>query len=265
MKSKDDAQRWFPFWVDKWLFGSTRIELTPDQRGVWLDLMALGAKDNGYVRANPETAYLPRQLSAFLNISEELLLSTIERCVEVGKLSKNETPGIYYIKNWGEFQFCDRWKREFQHVLNKKQSSIKTEGYSEKEGLIVKDSIVKNSREEGNTTSSIFYECEFFKISNPHHEELLKEFPLINYLDLYKRLRNDCLDNPLRYKRNVRGHVKNLRNVLRNWCQREKAVTLPNPPEIPEGLSPAKVMVKCKWCGVVHWVKEDHQCDLPGR
>ena len=64
---------WFPLWVDKWIFGSTRIELEPDERAVWVDLLALAAKDDGWVRANNNIPYQTQQLSGLLNISLDLL------------------------------------------------------------------------------------------------------------------------------------------------------------------------------------------------
>lgn len=85
----------------------------------------------------------------------------------------------------------------------------------------------------------IFYGCEFFQITQEYHQELVREFPMINLPDLYVRLKNYCVDNPLRYKKNIRGHLKNLRNVLRDWCLRAKP-TLPQPqrPFVPMGSPP---------------------------
>jgi len=106
MKSKN-TQKWIPLYIDKWIFGSTRIELEPDERGVFVDLICLGAKDNGYIRANEELGYLPRQLCGILNISEELLNRTIQKCVKCGKL-EDKGNGIYYLKNWEKYQFSNR-------------------------------------------------------------------------------------------------------------------------------------------------------------
>lgn len=71
MKSKDSALMWIPLWVDKWLWGSTRIELEPDERSVWVDLMALAAKDDGYIRANVGVPYAHQQLAGMLCVSVE--------------------------------------------------------------------------------------------------------------------------------------------------------------------------------------------------
>src|SRR4030042_2367171 len=82
------APNWFPFWIDKWLFGSTRIELSPAERGIFIDLMALAQKDEGYIRANVGVPYRLEQLAGFLCLDKELLEKAIERCIEVSKFER---------------------------------------------------------------------------------------------------------------------------------------------------------------------------------
>lgn len=271
MKSKDSGLKWIPLWVDKWLFGSTRIELKPDERSVWVDLMALAAKDNGYIRANPVTPYPIRQLAGLLNISEELLLRALKRFLETEKLLENEIPGIYYLLKWDEFALSDDYKKRINRLGRDyfKKGNLghrKEIDHSQKMGIdsqitgaieeySIEENRIKNKNADSN---SVFFECEFFKITNPHRDELLNEFPLIDFADLLKRLRNDCIDNPLRYKRNVHGHIKNLRNVLRNWCLREKPLAI-TPPEMPKVKS-EPVKTKCSWCNEVYFIKDGHQC-----
>jgi len=113
MKKKNGQLLWIPLWIDKWIFGSTRIELEPDERSVWVDLMALAAKDLGFIRANETTPYYARQLSGLLNITEELLARTIKKCLEVDKLTMNEK-GIIYLTNWDGFQLSERYKRRIK-------------------------------------------------------------------------------------------------------------------------------------------------------
>jgi len=108
MKDKR-TQLWIPLYVDKWIFGSTRLELEPDERGVFLDLMVLSAKDEGYIRANESMGYHPRQLAGLLNITEELLLSTITKCKNVGKLEE-PMPGIYKLAKWDNYQLSEDYR-----------------------------------------------------------------------------------------------------------------------------------------------------------
>lgn len=113
MKEKT-TQLWIPIYVDKWIFGSTRIELEVAERSVFIDLMVLGAKDEGYIRANESMGYLPRQLAGLLNITEEVLKSTIEKCKHYGKIEE-PTEGIYRLANWDKYQFSKSYVSEINN------------------------------------------------------------------------------------------------------------------------------------------------------
>lgn len=143
MKSKSDAMQWIPLWVDKWIFGTTRIELEPDERSVWVDLMAVAAKDHGFIRANVGVAYPSHQLSGLLCITEELLLRAIQKCINVGKLEKCENGGGYLLVNWDEYQLTERHKRRFKPTA--REMSAKTDIVSENEDRIVEESRVEES------------------------------------------------------------------------------------------------------------------------
>ena len=158
MKNRDDSMQWFPLWVDKWIFGSTRIEFQPDERAVWVDLMAIAAKDNGYIRANPTTPYPLRQLAGLFCITEELLQRTIQRCLETNKLEENFITSQpkskigqsdeekifveYQIVNWEAFQLSGRHKRRFQTM------SSKADTMSKKTATRVEKSRVDNIKED---------------------------------------------------------------------------------------------------------------------
>lgn len=147
MKSKDDSMIWIPLWVDKWIFGSTRIELQPDERAVWVDMMALASKDNGFIRANPSTGYPIAQLSGLLCIPEELLERTIQRCLETGKIKIAENVDnssncgnlarVFYLINWAEYQLSPRHKRRFEK--NIESMSLLEDTMSLKSDTIVED------------------------------------------------------------------------------------------------------------------------------
>jgi hypothetical protein len=101
---------WIPLWIDKWLMGSTRFELEPGERSVFLDLLVLGAKDDGFIRANTEMGYPREYLARILNVSAELLESSILKCIEHGKI-KDLGNGIFFIKNWENYSLSGRHKR----------------------------------------------------------------------------------------------------------------------------------------------------------
>lgn len=104
------SYEWIPLWTDKWLMGSTRFELDPSERSVFLDLMILGAKDDGFIRANEGMGYPHEYLSRVLNISLELLGSAIEKCVQFKKI-KALPNGIYYVTNWESYRLSQRHKK----------------------------------------------------------------------------------------------------------------------------------------------------------
>lgn len=263
MKSKDDALKWIPLWVDKWLFGSTRIELKPDERSVWVDLMALSSKDNGFVRANLGVPYPLQQLAGMLYIDVELLERTMERCKVVGKIVEI-SDGTFFLPSWNGYKLSPRHKRRFtpeKEDASQISDPMSAQGdtVSSKVGLNrVEESREENSREEKEGDSSLIFECEFFKIERSYHRELQTEFPLVDLVDLYKRLRNGCKDDPQRYKRDVRGQIKNLRNTVRNWCLKAK-------PCAPESKNPDQVepiKIECKWCHKIYVVREGHTCEV---
>ena len=109
MKNRTGDQ-WIPMWVDKWLFGSTRHELAPDEQSVWVDFLMLSGKDDGHIRANETTPYPISQLSGLLYKTEELIFRTIEKCIKFGKLeyTKNNT---LYVCNFQGYELSKRHKR----------------------------------------------------------------------------------------------------------------------------------------------------------
>lgn len=117
MKRKE-TMLWIPLYVDKWLYGSTREELQADEQAIWSDFLCLGAKDEGFIRANAGFAYSEARLAGILGRAEELIHRTIEKCLKTWSKDPDEKPkltrmpdGTLYITNWAEYQFSDRYAR----------------------------------------------------------------------------------------------------------------------------------------------------------
>lgn len=106
---------WIPLWRQKWLMGSTRFELEPGERSVFLDFLCLAGNDDGFIRANPETPYPNAYLANTLRVPIELLERTIQKCQAVGKLCHDEHDCLY-ICNWNEYQLTERHKRRLMDV-----------------------------------------------------------------------------------------------------------------------------------------------------
>ena len=112
---------WFPMWRNKWLQGSTRFELDPDERSVFVDFLCLGAADDGFIRANPTTPYPIKYLAVILQVPEELLVRTIEKCIALGKLKRFDD-GILYVLSWADYQLDPRRKREVMEGQEEKKT-----------------------------------------------------------------------------------------------------------------------------------------------
>jgi hypothetical protein len=101
---------WIPLWIDKWLMGSTRFELDSSERSVFIDLMVLAAKDDGFIRANAGMGYPHEWLSRSLNIPLEALEKAIKKCIECEKIV-DKGKGIYFIANWDSYRLSGSYKR----------------------------------------------------------------------------------------------------------------------------------------------------------
>jgi len=118
---KRTGDDWFPFWIDKWLLGSTRDELTIEQCAVWVDFLALSYKDDGYIRANEGIPYPIKRLAGLLNRPEKLIQQTIDRCLEpeVKKL-RRESDGTLYVISHSEYELSRRHKKRFDEDAGEK-------------------------------------------------------------------------------------------------------------------------------------------------
>jgi len=110
MKKRVSEKFWFPFWVDKWIFGSMRIECTLEERAIWVDLLALAAKDDGHIRANEDIPYPIEQLAGMLRIPADRLKKAINKFVKLKKLTRLPNKTLY-VTEWGKYQFSESYLR----------------------------------------------------------------------------------------------------------------------------------------------------------
>jgi predicted phage replisome organizer len=150
MIKKIPDQFWFPFWVDKWIFGSMRIEFNPVERAIWVDLLALAAKDDGYIRANKETPYLPEQLAGLLVYNVDDFKNAVEGFIKKEKIERDEN-GVLYITNWDKYKLTDSYKRVLKHrkVLPVETQSVTS--VTENVTQIKSNQIKSNHINNGNT------------------------------------------------------------------------------------------------------------------
>lgn len=138
---------WVPLWIDKWLFGSTRIELNPNERSVWIDLLALAGKDEGYIRANKDVPYNLTQLAGLFNIPLELLETTIKKCIKTDKLIKNKN-GTYKIKSWENYELSKRHKRRIRKEKKENKSKRESKRGTKKTDTVSEKADIEEEKKE---------------------------------------------------------------------------------------------------------------------
>jgi len=155
---------WIPLWRQKWLWGSTRIELDPGERSVWIDLLCIAGNDDGYIRANPDTPYRREQLAGMLCMPVELLNSAIEKCIRYGKLAL-EPSGALRVCSWESYQLDPRYKKrllaesghssmadepEFSGSNTEKENKKETDTEKEREALLRLEAQISEIRAKWN-------------------------------------------------------------------------------------------------------------------
>lgn len=121
------SRKWIKLWVDEYLMGTTRFELTPEERGVWIDLLAMAGKsrDEGKIYAgkyeNKIRGYPLEYLAGILLVSPETLQRTLEKCekYEKIKVEYDENKNIIIeILNWSKYQ--SEYNRQKQYRLQQR-------------------------------------------------------------------------------------------------------------------------------------------------
>lgn len=113
---------WFRIWAEPWFDSSMRVELTNDERGIWLDLLAIacrsrfngviasGNDENGNILGYPIRFLVAKMLSwteAQVSSAIEVLKSTGRIHVTETPLRTGETGLVIKIDSW------ERWQSEY--------------------------------------------------------------------------------------------------------------------------------------------------------
>jgi hypothetical protein len=157
MKKRSSDMNWFPFWIDKWIFGSLRIECSLEQRAIWVDLLALAAKDDGFIRANVDVPYPIRQLAGMLIIDEPLLEAAIDYFVGTKKLIRLKT-GVLKVTTWEDYQLSDRHKRRVEKEMSENPATMA------KKPDAIKEKNIKDKIKKEDTRKKRFSKKEIFEV-----------------------------------------------------------------------------------------------------
>ena len=97
------ASTHFKFYSEKYLWGSTRSELLPDEKSVWVDFLCLASLNFGEVEI-----FSRDQIAGQLLIERELLDRSIKKFIEHEKVKRNyrkkEKKEIFKIVKWNQYQ-----------------------------------------------------------------------------------------------------------------------------------------------------------------
>lgn len=220
---KRKGDDWFPFWIDKWIFGSTRDELTIEQCAVWVDFLALSYKDNGYIRANEGIPYPIKRLAGLLNRPEKLIQQTIDRCLEkeVNKL-RLDPDGTLYVISHPEYELSGRHKRRLSegdvrqrgHNVQKKDTKRREEKRRIEKNRIEKNNTAPNDK--NHTEPKIYFDFEKREWINTKDKDLIfwkTTYPACNIEAELRKMADWLISNPKKRK-------KNYRRFITNWLSR---------------------------------------------
>jgi hypothetical protein len=146
-----------PLWYNKmdsyrWINGSIRQDLEPDERSVWADFLALAGLTReprrGYIERSEGVPYTKQALITMLNISEELFDRAVKKCVNEGRLQSLED-GTLFLTNWGKYNETKPKQPSSQEALDKItiRNAVKNPALAHKAEAINGNRVVNDSGE----------------------------------------------------------------------------------------------------------------------
>lgn len=157
------ASTHFKFYSEKYLWGSTKAELRPDERAVWLDFLCLGSINFGVIKV-----YSRHHLAKQLLISRKLLDRSIEKFLKFKKIEKKCEVGAqcdtseengenFIIIKWEHFQ--DRFLTKHIEKPTKSGENLRLakEVFNESKNCptlhdITEDNTIEDNITQNNTT-----------------------------------------------------------------------------------------------------------------
>ncbi|MFW6173287.1 MAG: hypothetical protein ACOC5T_06030 [Elusimicrobiota bacterium] len=143
----------FKFYSEKYLWGSTRQQLEPDERSVWLDFLCLATMNYGDVEI-----YSRDQVAQQLLISQELLDRSIDKFIKYKKVeshcNKDEEKEIYSIVKWNLYQAEYLTKRDKRAKSSQNEHGNAKEGKHDTENTPTLNNTKEDNTKLQNTTSN---------------------------------------------------------------------------------------------------------------
>lgn len=97
--------QWHKVFNQEWIGGSIRYELTPAERSVWADFLALAglSRRQGFIEYAEGKAYTEADICKLLNITITLLHSTLDKCIAEGRVTRHPNNTLE-VTNWEKYQ-----------------------------------------------------------------------------------------------------------------------------------------------------------------
>lgn len=116
---------WVKLWTREYIHGTTRKELDPAERSLWIDFMALAGDSPqiGNVCIAEDIGYTDDQLCRLLNVDNELLTRAIHKMIDAQKIKRNGTGVIEIINFWKYQPHFDRDAYQREYMAQKRKSN----------------------------------------------------------------------------------------------------------------------------------------------
>lgn len=143
MAYKSTRRQWVKLWVNEWLDGTTRFELTAAQRLLWVDLLALAGRSRfpGYIyagtgRGEERVGYPIAYLAGVLQMDETDTNNALKLLAAHGHITLDEVSHEKYvigIVNWEKYQSEYLRQRTYRKVTTDSTSRLLVEEEGEVE------------------------------------------------------------------------------------------------------------------------------------
>lgn len=132
---KFGRRQWVKLWVNEWLDGTTRFEMTDAQRAFWIDLLAMAGRSRfpGRICAgiSPDGAYIGYPINKFQSLMAEPIdvpqtLDLFERTKKVALTVTTEQPTrlvMIEILNWHKYQSEYQRQKKYRGKLQGSDST----------------------------------------------------------------------------------------------------------------------------------------------
>lgn len=121
MALQHGRRKWVKLWVSEWLDGTMRFQMTPAQRGIWADLLALaGSSRTAGIIGPGETGGIADgfpldYLASILRVDLETLKDALAAFRQQQRIDVNER-GAIAIVNWAKYQ--SEYQRQAKYRRN---------------------------------------------------------------------------------------------------------------------------------------------------